>query len=68
MTKGDLLDQIPERKLQQLVGMLRTGQHKQLDEREAIAVIERAWRDGFRSVTGLHDRAAHILEHGWGTE
>lgn len=68
MTKGDLLEQIPPAKLQQLVAMMRTGERTSLDERELVDVLERAWRDGFRSVVGLHDRAVHILEHGWGKE
>jgi hypothetical protein len=67
VTKGDLVDLIPAPKLQQLVGMLRTGPRAGVDERELVEVLERAWRDGFRSVVGLHDRAVHILEHGWGT-
>jgi hypothetical protein len=62
--KGDLLDQIPDAKLQQIVAMLRAGARAQLDQRELAEVTVRAWRDGYRSVVGLHDRAVHILDYG----
>jgi hypothetical protein len=63
VTKGGLLDQIPQPKLEQIVAILRAS-FPDLDSRELTEQVVHAWRDGYRSIMGLHDRAQHVLQYG----
>jgi hypothetical protein len=56
-------DIFPDERARLVLGMLR-GSHPDHDERELREVMGWAWADGYRSIVGLHGRAAHILEHG----